>query len=745
MLPMRQMTRPEFDAYEKRVESALASMEQSLDESERLNFEEIAAAAREVIGIRREHVELSERQQLDEAEKRGITPDYVFVDDEEAARFGIQDAAIAHGAFTLLMGISQELEFARREDRDTAELEREMSDAIRIAGELGASGNQSLRADSDRWPQLRDAIRAAEARQVIDELATARQMVDDARREMIDTDLADERLETALSKGMELALNGNQHIRDYAERDPQLKNWIDRGQKEATDHVSALSFDADRPRGEPEAAQNEHRGTDTPGSGGHARQEAEQVLAVITEARNQLGAKPEGELSGPESIAKQIELEGHELRLDSALWKAAGLVVNDGNQFLRDVAANDQVLHDRIAYLERGDVSLRAGRDGMPMPDVAKGDPEMLDVYELGLATFRSDLAKESSRDVAYGHVVEPPAKAWAELGQLERALQAEREQLAGGSRNGNTQQTGMGLGYVSLGATDGDDRFNEVVLRHGEQPVRDGNRILADLDVADASYSYASHQISRAGWGFVRERTTDEYRDVVATLYRNTLEQFEGAIARYARAALDGNTYLYDISKRDESLYRAIDEEVGRREFRYPHLRFGDDHPSARHGDDAVRSARDLFAEIDAASSAVRSLSEVREGRDSGPYDGGRSQPEQGARTVSLEEAESSHAALLRHAARDALDGNSYLLEMRKIRHDLNNEIHLESRRRDEAGMERIAGDQGLSLHSGQTDQSKKSIDEYRADPPPQQPLLRQIELALKERQDREHDSRDR
>lgn len=59
---MREMTRPEFEAYENRVEAVLASVEQTLDLTERANFDEVAAVAREVVDIRREYLELTERQ-----------------------------------------------------------------------------------------------------------------------------------------------------------------------------------------------------------------------------------------------------------------------------------------------------------------------------------------------------------------------------------------------------------------------------------------------------------------------------------------------------------------------------------------------------------------------------------------------------------------------------------------------------------------------------------------------------------
>jgi hypothetical protein len=59
---MQQMSRPEFEAYEKRVEAVLSHFELSLNESERADFDEVAAAARDVVDIRREYLELTERQ-----------------------------------------------------------------------------------------------------------------------------------------------------------------------------------------------------------------------------------------------------------------------------------------------------------------------------------------------------------------------------------------------------------------------------------------------------------------------------------------------------------------------------------------------------------------------------------------------------------------------------------------------------------------------------------------------------------
>lgn len=66
---MRQMTRPEFDAYEKRVDAVLNDVEKTLDSTEVRDFAEVAAAARDVVNIRREHLELREQIEANERQE----------------------------------------------------------------------------------------------------------------------------------------------------------------------------------------------------------------------------------------------------------------------------------------------------------------------------------------------------------------------------------------------------------------------------------------------------------------------------------------------------------------------------------------------------------------------------------------------------------------------------------------------------------------------------------------------------
>ena len=95
---MREMTRPEFEAYEKRVEAVLSSVEQSLDATEREEFDAVAAAAREVVDIRREYLDLTERQLSTEAQ--GVRQEYRDAppDDLHGRRAGADPTPVGQSA-----------------------------------------------------------------------------------------------------------------------------------------------------------------------------------------------------------------------------------------------------------------------------------------------------------------------------------------------------------------------------------------------------------------------------------------------------------------------------------------------------------------------------------------------------------------------------------------------------------------------------------------------------------------------
>jgi hypothetical protein len=143
---MREMTRPEFEAYEDRVEAVLSSVERTLDETDRADFEEVAAAAREVVDIRREYLELTERQGDREG---GRASDGSYDDryedpsaqwDAAVARFGLQAVETANEVLVQVSHYREGLERIEAGELPQsytanyqAGLEREISRAAEIA------------------------------------------------------------------------------------------------------------------------------------------------------------------------------------------------------------------------------------------------------------------------------------------------------------------------------------------------------------------------------------------------------------------------------------------------------------------------------------------------------------------------------------------------------------------------------------------------------------------------------------
>ena len=121
-------------------------------------------------------------------------------------------------------------------------------------------------------------------------------------------------------------------------------------------------------------------------------------------------------------------------------------------------------------------------------------------------------------------------------------------------------------------------------------------------------------------------------------------------------------------------------------------------------------------------------------------------SEAEDVSRIANLSEAEIRHADLLREAARAALDGNGYIRDMATIRHDLNNEIHLESRHRAEAERGPHEHGRGAPSRSGPGNRMAGANEDYRADPPQQQvPRLRELEREVEARHHRTLEDRER
>jgi relaxase-like protein len=155
---MREMTRPEFEAYEKRVEAVLTSVETSIGAWERKDFDEVAAAAREVVSIRRDYLEFTEQQQGANARDVERLQSDNDVWDRAVARHGQEIVDRGNDVMTEIEAARRSIDRTEQEGRNPsfarADLDRELERAARLA----VAGNTWLQelAETDR--DLRMAI-----------------------------------------------------------------------------------------------------------------------------------------------------------------------------------------------------------------------------------------------------------------------------------------------------------------------------------------------------------------------------------------------------------------------------------------------------------------------------------------------------------------------------------------------------------------------------------------------------------
>lgn len=170
---MREMTRPEFEAYAKRVEAVLDSVEQTLNAYERVDFDEVASAAREVVDIRREYLEFTEQQAntLNEHWQRdshGEERENANVQwDAAVARFGAQAVETAHEVLTQVEHYRQGLdriEAGELPQHYTARYHSGLAREIHRAAEIAVDdGNQYMRDVSKSDQELLRAIELIES------------------------------------------------------------------------------------------------------------------------------------------------------------------------------------------------------------------------------------------------------------------------------------------------------------------------------------------------------------------------------------------------------------------------------------------------------------------------------------------------------------------------------------------------------------------------------------------------------
>lgn len=153
---MQQMTRPEFEAYEKRVEIVLASVEANIEPSERRDYNEIAAAARDVVNIRREYLELTDRETQTPADGRSEAENEAW--DSAVARHGEQIVERGNDAMLEVEIAREAIGRAVHDERDTSDADAQFRLELERAARLAVAGNSWIREVAQTDEELQQAI-----------------------------------------------------------------------------------------------------------------------------------------------------------------------------------------------------------------------------------------------------------------------------------------------------------------------------------------------------------------------------------------------------------------------------------------------------------------------------------------------------------------------------------------------------------------------------------------------------------
>ena len=171
---LREMSRAQFETYEKKVETALFKLERSVSADDRADFDEIAGLARDFVNQKRELVDLYEQRKEALAEQGGES---LRSEPRDPANDEWDAAVAKHGEAVVEAG-----------NEAMIEIEHYREGLYRIeAGEFSADRKDGMQAG----------------------------------------------LQQALEKAAQLAVEGNSYLRDVAEQDQDLRQAIDRAEKQA--------------------------------------------------------------------------------------------------------------------------------------------------------------------------------------------------------------------------------------------------------------------------------------------------------------------------------------------------------------------------------------------------------------------------------------------------------------------------------------------------------------------------------
>ncbi|WP_312407114.1 relaxase/mobilization nuclease domain-containing protein [Rhizobium sp.] len=236
---LREQSRSEFEAYEKSVESALFKLEQSADAGEKTGLDEVARAARDIVNIRRELLEIHERDSNRKASDRAVSGEADQPRDDANARW---DAAVErHGEAVVdagneaMLTIEHYREALDRIEAGTfsndseAQYRAGLTRALEDAAKLAAQGNTYLREVAEEDQDLKAAIAG-------DETAAQRPNQKDESKQSssVDADRVDEQERIAEEGREELSADeaSERDIHDLAATVDATNRQLDRVNRE---------------------------------------------------------------------------------------------------------------------------------------------------------------------------------------------------------------------------------------------------------------------------------------------------------------------------------------------------------------------------------------------------------------------------------------------------------------------------------------------------------------------------------
>ena len=276
---VREMSRPEFEAYERRVETALFKFERLLAPEERADYEEVATAARDHVNVRREILELNEeRTEL----QRGRADRLAEVSPEDASKPQPDQFAAGRAALDRVAQAQADLDEAERRGEDPEPDRKAVLQAVDDVARLGISGNELVRdgADDEAHAAIerieRDGTDAPweaavtkhgeeiveRANDLLVEIDAARERIDRAKAEGRNTDVAELDYASALNEAAKLAIAGNSFMREVAETDKDLRRAVEAADRAEKGQHAATASDAGEDKRGRDVDDEAERGSD---------------------------------------------------------------------------------------------------------------------------------------------------------------------------------------------------------------------------------------------------------------------------------------------------------------------------------------------------------------------------------------------------------------------------------------------------------------------------------------------------